>query len=162
MEVANYHYGVSDWSFHWKMTVLAAAWVVVSIVCDWLVDRPRLALPARLIWGAFDSLFLLAALLFIAGGVTSGLIAVYPLLIAASALWLDVRFVGVMTGLSLASYGILVVDFYFWRTQLQMQFDASPTRHVVFAVSLVVLAAIVSWLVQRLRTLSKFYGRQLP
>ncbi len=93
---------------------------------------------------------------------TSGLIAVYPLLIAASALWLDVRFVGVMTAMSLASYGILVVDFYFWRTGLQQQFDASPTRHVVFAVSLVVLAAIVSWLVQRLRTLSKFYGRQLP
>jgi tRNA A-37 threonylcarbamoyl transferase component Bud32 len=162
VELVNYHYGVSDWPFHWKMTVLAAAWVAVSIVCDWLVDRPRLALPARLIWGAFDSLFLLAALLFVAGGVTSGMIAVYPLLIAASALWLDLRFVGVMTAMSLVSYGILVADFYFWRTDLQKQFDASPTRHVLFAVSLVALAAIVSWLVQRLRTLSKFYGRQLP
>jgi hypothetical protein len=32
----------------------------------------------------------------------------------------------------------------------------------LFAVSLIVLGAIVSSLVHRLRMLSKFYGRQLP
>ena len=162
VEMVNYHYGISDWPFHWKMTALAIIWAAVSIVCDWLVDRPRLTLPARLVWGTCDSLLLLAALLFVAGGVTSGLIAVYPLLIAASALWFHTRFVGFMTVLSLLSYGILVVDFYCRRTQLQTNFDTSPTRHVLFAVSLVVLGAILSWLVHRLRALSQFYGRQLP
>lgn len=162
VEIVNYHYGVVAWPFHWKMTVLATIWAVVSILCDWLVERPRLTLPARLLWGTCDSLILLDALLLVAGGVTSGLIAVYPLLIAASALWFRVRFVGFMTVLSLLSYGILVVDFYCWRTELQKNFDASPTRHVLFAVSLVVLGAILSWLVHRLRTLSQFYGRQLP
>ena len=183
VELVNYHYGVSSWTFHWKITVLAAVWAAVSLACDWLVGEngdisdlpkrpggcsaqirnvPVFSLPARLIWGTFDSLFLLAALLFVAGGVTSGLIAVYPLLIAASALWFHARFVGFMTVLSLVSYGILVIDFYFWRTDLQQQFDTSPTRHVIFALSLVVLGAIVAWLVRRLRTLSQFCGRQLP
>ena len=67
-----------------------------------------------------------------------------------------------MTVLSLLSYGVLVLDFYFWRKQLQEHFDTSYTRHVLFAVSLVLLGAIVSSLVARVRTLSKYYGRQLP
>ena len=67
-----------------------------------------------------------------------------------------------MTVLSLLSYGVLVIDFYFWRTRLQEHFDPAYTRHILFAVSLVVLGAIVSSLVNRLRMLSKFYGRQLP
>jgi hypothetical protein len=84
------------------------------------------------------------------------------LLIAGSALWFHVRFVSFMTACSLVSYGILVLDFYYRRTELQAKFDTGFTRHVLFAVSLVVLGAIVSSLVNRLRMLSKFYGRQLP
>ena len=104
---------------------------------------------------------LLAALL-IGSGVASPLVVGYWLLIAASGLWFRVRFVWFMTVLSLLSYGVLVIDFYCWRTRLQQHFDTSYARHVLFAVSLIVLGAIVSSLVQRLRMLSKFYGRQLP
>ena len=67
-----------------------------------------------------------------------------------------------MTAMSLLSYGVLVIDFYYWRTGLQEHFDTSVARHVLFAVSLIVLGAIVSSLVHRLRMLSNFYGRQLP
>ncbi len=161
VELCNYHYGVVQWSLHWKMTALAAAWAVVSVVCEWFVQRPRLTLPARFVWGTFDSLILLAAL-FVADGAASGLIAAYPLLIAASALWFHVRFVSFMTVLSLLSYGVLVLDFYCWRTDLQQKFDVGYTRHILFAVSLVVLGVIVASLVARVRTLSKYYGRQLP
>jgi len=162
VELGNYHFGVVQRSFHWTMTALAAAWAGVSIVCEWFVEHPRLALSARFVWGALDALILLAALLFVADGATSGLIAAYPLLIAASGLWFHSRFVWFMTVVSLLSYGVLVVDFYTWRTGLQQRFDISFTRHILFAISLVVLGAIVSTLVQRLRALSKFYGRQLP
>ncbi len=162
VELRNYHYGVVNWVFHWEMTGLVIAWVTVSVVCEWFVERPRATFAARFVWGGLDQLIFLVMLLFVADGATSGLVAAYPLLIAGSALWFHVRFVSFMTALSLASYGILVLDFYFRRTDLQKQFDAGLTRHVLFAVSLVVLGAIVSSIVNRLRMLSKFYGRQLP
>jgi hypothetical protein len=34
-------------------------------------------------------------------------------------------------------------------------------RHVIFAVALLVLGAVVAYLVDRVRTLSSFYGRAL-
>jgi serine/threonine-protein kinase len=162
VEIGNYHYGGVLWPFHLKVTVLAAAWALIAIICQQFVGYQRLALPARFVWGTLDSLMLLIVLLFVADGAASALIVGYPLLIAASGLWFHVRFVGFMTVLSLLSYGVLVVDFYCWRTDLQRHFDTSYARHVLFAVSLIVLGAVVSSLVQRLRMLSKFYGRQLP
>ena len=161
VEIGNYHYGGVDSTFHFQMTILAAAWAAIAIVCQQFVGRERLALPARFVWGTLDSLMLLLVLL-VANGAASALVVGYPLLIAASGLWFHVRFVSFMTVLSLLSYGVLVVDFYCWRTNLQEHFDTSIARHVLFAVSLVVLGMVVSSLVQRLRMLSKFYGRQLP
>jgi serine/threonine-protein kinase len=164
VELGNYHFGVKgvDWAFHVKMTALALSWAAVSIVCDFLMERPGFSYSARYVWGVLDSLMLWTALFFVADGVTSSLVVGYPLLVAASALWYHVRFVSFMTVLSLISYGVLVWDFYFRRTQLQERFDIGYTRHIFFAISLVVLGAIVSSLVNRLRMLSKFYGRQLP
>ena len=162
VEIGNYHYGGVHQPFHVKITILAAAWAIIAIVCQPFVDRERLAVPARFVWGTLDSLMLLIVLLFVADGAASALVVGYPLLIAGSGLWFRVRFVSFMTAMSLLSYGVLVVDFYYWRTRLQDNFDTSVARHVLFALSLVVLGAIVSSLVQRLRMLSKFYGRQLP
>ena len=162
VELGNYYCGGVDWQFHLKMSVLAAAWILVAMVCQRFVAYQRLAAPACFVWGGLDSLMLLIMLLFVAGGAASSLVVVYPLLIAGSGLWFRVRFVSFMTVMSLLSYGVLVVDFYCWRPELQEHFDVSVARHVVFAVSLVVLGTIVSWLVERLRLLSNFYGRQLP
>ena len=135
---------------------------MIAIVCQQFVGHERLAMPARFVWGTLDSLMLLIVLLFVADGAASALVVGYPLLIAGSGLWFHVRFVSFMTAMSLLSYGVLVIDFYYWRTDLQKHFDTSFARHILFAVSLIVLGAIVSSLVQRLRMLSKFYGRQLP
>ncbi len=162
VEIGNYHYGGVLWPFHIKVSILTAAWAVIAIVCQQFVGRERLSLPARFVWGTLDSLMLLIVLLFVADGAASSMIVGYPLLIAASGLWFHVRFVSFMTVLSLLSYGVLVIDFYWRRTDLQKHFDTSFARHVLFAVSLVVLGMVVSSLVQRLRMLSKFYGRQLP
>ncbi len=162
VETGNYHYHVVDMSFHVKITLLTAAWAIIAIVCQQFVGHERLAVSARFVWGTLDSLMLLIVLLFVADGAASALVVGYPLLIAGSGLWFHVRFVGFMTATSLISYGVLVVDFYYWRTRLQENFDKSVTRHILFAVSLIVLGAIVSSLVHRLRMLSKFYGRQLP
>jgi len=160
VEVGNYHYHGVDSSFHVKITLLTAAWAIIAIVCQQFVGRERLAVSARFVWGTLDSLMLLIVLMFVADGAASALVVGYPLLIAGSGLWFHVRFVSFMTATSLVSYGVLVVDFYHWRTRLQEHFDKSIARHVIFAVSLMVLGAIVSSLVHRLRMLSKFYGRQ--
>ena len=112
--------------------------------------------PIRL--GALDSLALLTILLF-GYGAASSLVIGYPLVIVAAGLWFRVRFVWFMTVLSLLSYGVLVIDFYCWRPELQKGIDAGFNRHVIFAVALVVLGWIVSYLVQRVRMLSSFCGR---
>jgi serine/threonine-protein kinase len=162
VEIGNYHFGVVNWPFHLKISVLVAAWAIIAIICQQFVGHERLAVPARFVWGTLDSLMLLIVLLFVGDGAASALVVGYPLLIAGSGLWFHVRFVSFMTAMSLLSYTVVVVDFYYRRTALQDHFDTSLARHIIFAVSLIVLGAVISSLVRRLRMLSNFYGRQLP
>ncbi len=150
-----------DWAFHWKISIVLAAWAVVSIVCQQCLNRQRWAIPARYVWGTLDSVLLLAVLL-IADGAASPLVVGYPLLVVGSGLWFRVRFVTLMTVSSLLSYGVLVLDFYWRRPGLQRGFDIQADRHIIFALSLLVLGIMVAYLVDRVRTLSKFYGQPLP
>ena len=162
VEAINFATGTVSWPFHEKISILLLIWAIVSFICQQFLDNQRWSVPARFVWGTLDTILLLATLLLVAGGVTSSLLVGYPLLIAGSALWFRVRFVGYMTALSLLSYGVLVIDFYRWRPELQEGFDPAMVRHVIFALSLVCLGAIVAYLVHRVRILSAFCGRQLP
>ena len=101
-------------------------------------------------------------MLLVADGVASPLVVGYPLLIVGSGLWFRVRFVWFMSVAALVSYGVLVVDFYLRRPYLADRFDIGVDRHVIFALALVVEGAVVAYLVDRVRTLSTFYGRPLP
>jgi hypothetical protein len=106
------------------------------------------------------------------------------LVIVASGLWFRRRFVWYMTVLSLLSYGILVAKLYIVLGSAQLQHDQMVSkgididpafeqllqkltafsgidRHVIFAIALIVLGSIVSYLVERVRVLSNFYGRPL-
>ena len=85
----------------------------------------------------------------------------YPLIIVASGLWFRVRFVWFITFLSLLSYGVLVIDFYCWRPELHEGMYAGFDRHVIFALAMLIIGAVVAYLVQRVRTLSNFYGRPI-
>ena len=152
--------GVIEAGYFGQTSALLAIWAVASMVCQQFLDSQRWSIPARFVWGMLDSVLLLAVLL-IADGAASPLVVGYPLLIVASALWFRVRFVWFMTLLCLISYGILVVDFYWWRPLLlQAHFDTEPDRHVIFAAALVVLGMVVAYLVYRVRTLSSFSDRQ--
>jgi serine/threonine-protein kinase len=162
VETVNYFCGIVNWSFHERMSIGLGIWAVASIVCQQFVGKQRWSVPARFVWGLFDTILLFLLLKFVAAGASSSLVMGYPLLIASAGLWFRVRFVFFMTALSLLSYGVLVVDFYVWRPELQEHFDAESPRHVIFALSLVLLGAIVAHLVHRVRTLSAFCGRQLP
>ena len=144
--------------FHEAVSLVVAVWILVSIVCQRLLESRRWSFPARYVWGTFDSLALLTILL-LADGAASSLLVGYPLIIVASGLWFRVRFVWFITLLSLLSYGVLVIDFYCRRPELQQFVSAGVDRHVIFAVALVVLGSVVSYLVQRVRILSSFCGR---
>lgn len=159
VELVNYYYGAVDQTFHWEISLLVVLWAGTSIGFQQLVARERWTVPACFGWGTLDAVFLLAALLFLADGVASPLVIGYPLLIVASGLWFRVRFVSYMTLLSLISYGVLVVDFYYRRPFLIEHFDAAIDRHILFAIALVVEAAAVSYLVHRLRTMSRYLGQ---
>jgi len=159
VETVNYSIGNVDATFHRHISLLVLLWAIASVIFQKWIDSRRWSVPAQFGWGMLDSAVLLAVLL-LADGAASSLVVGYPLLIVGSSLWFRVRFVTFMTVLSLLSYGVLIVDFYVWRPQLQARFDPSLNRHVIFALSLVVLGLIVAHLVQRVRDLSDYFGRK--
>jgi serine/threonine-protein kinase len=161
VELANFALGDVSRGFHLRISLLLAAWAIASIVCQQFLEHRRWGTVTQFVWGGIDSLLFLAVLL-VGNGVASALVIGYALLIVGAGLWFRARFVWFMTLLSLVSYGILVWDFYFRRTDLQAAFDIRLDRHIIFALALVVLGAMVSYLVQRLRALSAYYGRKEP
>ena len=161
IETVNWQTGNVDEDFHWKISVLLAAWVLASLACQQFVDSIRWSIRVRFAWGTLDSMMLLAVL-FVADGAASPLVVGYPLLIVCSGLWFRVRFVSYMTALSLLSYGILIVDFYCRPPNPLSPFDRSIDRPIINALALVLIGATIAYLVHRVRTLSSFYGRRLP
>ncbi|MBN2024999.1 MAG: serine/threonine protein kinase [Pirellulales bacterium] len=155
--LTNYLTGGIDLAFHLKMLSIVGVWVLASIGLQQCLDSRRWSIPARFGWGTIDAVLLLAVLL-VADGAASPLVVGYPLLIVGSGLWYRVRFVWFMTVLSLISYGLLVLDFYYRRPELASRLDPYWDRHLIFAVALVVQGAAVAYLVHRLRTLSTYYG----
>jgi eukaryotic-like serine/threonine-protein kinase len=160
-EWINYGFGLVEPSIHYRISWLLILWILVSIGCKKILERGRWVFASRYVWGLSDSVLLLLILL-VADGLMSPTVIGYPLLIVGSALWFQVRFVWFMTGLSLISYGILLLDFYRWRPELQTGRYRGIDRPVIYAVGLIILAAVVAYLVQRVRTLSSFYGQKLP
>ena len=145
--------------FKQQMYVLIAFWAVTTIGCHHLLKLERWSIHARFVWGTLDSILLLATL-FIGSGVASALVVLYPMLIVASGLWFQVRFVWFMTAMSLASYGVHVIDYFQRRTDLHSQTFDRADRHVIFAVMLVAVGWAVAYLVQRVRDLSRYYGQK--
>ncbi|MHB8899200.1 MAG: serine/threonine protein kinase, partial [Thermoguttaceae bacterium] len=144
--------------FHWRALTIIGLWTVTAVAFQRLMRSPRWSVPACFVWGTFDSL-LLFTLMFIANGVASPLVVCYPLLLVASGLWLRVRFVWCMCGLSLVSYLVHVFHFYGWRHDLRTGFDLGLDRHVIFVVMLLGVSWGVANLVRRIRVLSSYYDR---
>jgi hypothetical protein len=161
IENTNYFFGQVPADFHFCMSILQVVWLAGTVGFQQLLRSDRWSIPARFVWGAFDSAMLLAVLL-VADGVASSLVLLLPMLIVASGLWFRERFVWSITGLSIISYGILVATYYCnWlpgRTRAQ-SFDR-PDRHVIFFVALIGIGWGVAHLVHRLRTFMAYYGQK--
>jgi serine/threonine-protein kinase len=160
IDVVNYGLGMEA-DFCLEMAVLIAVWLAIAVAFQQFLKSGRWSIPGRFVWAMLDSALLLAALL-IADGAASPLVIGYPLLIVASGLWFRVRFVWMVTGLSLLSYSVLVYDFYYRRaTELQAKVPPDFMRHVIFFLGLIAIAGVIAYLVDRLRTLSSYYGQKL-
>lgn len=163
VELVNYYVlHVVPPEFHQYTTTAVALWVGASFLFQWLMDNERWSTAVKFAWGATDIL-LLSMILQVADGCASPLVVGYPLLIVGSGLWFRVRLVWFMTAMSLVSYGVLVVDFYLDRHDLQARFDKAYDRPVFFAVMLAAIGVVVAYQIRRVRALSHYYeSRRLP
>jgi serine/threonine-protein kinase len=154
--------GPADKVFYQQMSAVIALWALIAVVFQQFLKSQRWTLTARLGWGLLDSAMLLVVLL-LANGVASPLAVGYFLLIVGSGLWNRVRFVWLMTGLSLASYGFLIFDYYHQRSpEFRAARPMSLIDFVIFLVAMTATALAVAYLVSRLRALSNYFGQKLP
>jgi serine/threonine-protein kinase len=162
VQLVNYHVFhtiARDW--HVKVTVMVGLWALASVGLQQVLKRERWETFAIFAWGAAD-VAAVTTILLVADGIASPLVVAYPLLIVASGLWIRTGFVAFMAAASVASYLVLVADFYFRRVELQAGFDRDADRHVYFVLGLLLISAAVSYQVGRARALSRFYTSRRP
>ena len=136
--------------FHLKVSIAAGLWAMASFGLQQVLKHERWEALGIFVWGAVDVVALTSILLF-ADGVASPLLVAYPLLIVASGLWLRPGVVTFTAAAVVASYLLLVGDFYFRRVGLQVGFDRSVDRHVFFVLALLLSGTVVRYQVGRAR-----------
>jgi eukaryotic-like serine/threonine-protein kinase len=139
---------------HVEVVGLMALWMAASAVCQRLLRRPAWGGWVPTLWSAIDAV-VLTALLHITESQNSPLLIGFPLLVAASGLWFQVRPVWVTTVVLEASYALTVIDSYHNHGR-----TTEPHYHIIFMVALAVLGFIVAYQVQRMRVLSRYYDHR--
>lgn len=127
---------------------LLGFWALTAFIFQRLQRSDTLAGASRYCWMASDALFL-TRMLVLAGPPVGPLIVVYPMLIAASGLFLQEGLVLCMTSVSLVSYAA-----FLW-----MRPEEAVRGHypMIFAAILVVIGVVTAHQVHRLRTLSRHF-----
>jgi serine/threonine-protein kinase len=138
-----------------NVLLLFAGWAATSWVFQQGLRFRDLAQWAAYAWSATDVL-LLTVLQFMTEAAVSPLIFGYPFLIACAGLWTQVRMVWATTVCCFLGYLWLAIE------DLTGQFlpERAPHpfhRHFIFLISLVVLGFVMSYQVQRVRALSRYY-----
>jgi serine/threonine-protein kinase len=135
---------------HLRVTGAELLWLGAVALLRWLSGRstrPDRLWPA---WMAVD-VIALTLLLRMLDAANSVLVIGYPMLVAASGLWSRERLVWLTAGLSAYGYATLWMEFV-----LTVGFERNYYLDIVVA-SLLVTGLIVSHLVRRLWSLSRFY-----
>jgi serine/threonine-protein kinase len=133
------------------LLALLAAWAAVSWFCQRGLRSSRRGYRWGYVWSAADIVLLTAVQLVAEAGV-SPIIIGYPFLIAAAGLWTRRRMVWVTTACAIVGYaGLMIFD-------LTMSEKAQLIhRHFIFLISLVVLGFLMSYQVERVHALSRYY-----
>lgn len=136
-------YGVRDMFFE-----LLAFWAVTAFMFQKLQRSEQLATVSRFIWLASDAIFI-TKMLVLSAPPAGPLLVVYPLLIAASGLFIQESLVLFMTSVSLISYAL----FLYMRP-----IEATPWHYpMIFSAILVVIGVVISHQVNRIRLLSRHF-----
>jgi serine/threonine-protein kinase len=136
-------YGTRDMFFQ-----LLAFWAVTAFMFQKLQRSEQLATVSRFIWLASDSIFI-TKMLVLSAPPAGPLLVVYPLLIAASGLFIQESLVLFMTSVSLMSYAL----FLYMRP-----IEASPWHYpMIFSAILIVIGVVISHQVNRIRMLSRHF-----
>jgi serine/threonine-protein kinase len=143
---------------HAKVLGVLGLWGLASVICQRLLARGEVwGRVGRYVWSAVD-VASLTALLLLDGALVSPVTVGFPVLIAASGLWFQVRLVCFTTALAAVAYTALVL--VFWINDEAVE---GLHKHIIFMVGLIVLGFVVAYQVQRVRALSRFYEhRPLP
>ncbi|MGZ0169677.1 MAG: serine/threonine-protein kinase [Planctomycetales bacterium] len=136
-------YGVRDMFFQ-----LLAFWAVTAFMFQKLQRSEQLATASRFLWLASDAIFI-TKMLVLSAPPAGPLLVVYPLLIAASGLFIQESLVLFMTSVSLISYAL----FLYMRP-----IEATPWHYpMIFAAILIVIGVVISHQVNRIRMLSRHF-----
>lgn len=155
--IGNYYLsGDVSLRLHLQILGVLGAWLVISGIFQWMLQRPQTAEAARLAWSCADIL-LLTLILKIDDAFTGPLVVGYPLLIAGAALWEREAIIWVVTALSLAGYTALGLDAYLRGLPIPR-----THWHLVFVAVLVVMACIASHQVRHSRRLARCQKLRLP
>jgi serine/threonine-protein kinase len=149
----NYLMSSGDSPNHMAVMGALASWAGLSYVLQHLQARSSLEGIVSYAWAAVDAV-LYTALVHLAAGPHDVLVAGYPLLIAASGLWFRVRLVVCMTLVCLAAW--------LWLSGTG-HIDPKVPAHYLWIVSAVLLVtgAAVAFQVYRIRTLNRYFERQV-
>ena len=142
---------------HLRVMSILGGWIVVSVICQWLLRKPRWQSAVRFAWCAVDAALLTAVLA--QNSVAPGPILVgYPLLITASGLFFRVRLVWFMTLACVVGYAVLLGLRRQWFGGMEVT-DPPWQYPIIFAVGMAVLGTVVAYQVYRVRVLSRYYRR---
>jgi serine/threonine-protein kinase len=139
---------------HLAVISVLVFWLLISFGCQRGLENERHAGWIRLVWSAADPISL-TAILLIAQGFGSPLLILYPTLIAASGFWLRVPLVATTTGTSLLGYLVLLLE------ATHRSAGTIPFHwHILAFVGIVVTGFSVTYLVNRVSALTRFYEQR--
>jgi serine/threonine-protein kinase len=140
---------------HNLVLLLFAGWAGASWVFQQGLRRPEVAQWSAYAWSATDVLLLTVLQDMTEAGI-SPLIFGYPFLIACAGLWTQVRMVWATTACCFLGYLWLAIQDYMGK--FRPEHAPHPFhRHFIFLIALVVLGFVMSYQVQRIRALSRYY-----
>jgi hypothetical protein len=154
----NYHlFHAATLELHREVMAVLGIWAMLSTGCQWLLSREWRPKAVRVVWLGIDAGLMTIELWLVEAGY-SPLLITYSLLIVASGLWFRANLVWFTTAMATGAYLILIMS-----GSAAGSVDQSPHYHVIFVVGLLALGFMVTYQVQRVRVLSRYYEcRPLP
>lgn len=142
-----------SFSIHMGVMLTLASWAVVSLLCQWAIQRSHWAGRVRFVWAGADVVFL-SCLLYLIGAVEGPLVAALPALIVASGLWFRVSIVCFTAVLVAVAYGFLMLAQYGGQRR-----PDNVHWNVIFMVILLLTGLVTAYLVHRVQVLSRIYEK---